>query len=57
MLQLAVPKASNDDHNGEDAKPEVFAPSTKSVDAPVLDDIEAILNHHYLFHLRQWQET
>ena len=33
MPQQAVPNAVNDDHNGDDAKPDVFAPSTKSVDA------------------------
>ena len=46
MPQQAVPNAVNDDHNGDDAKPDVFAPSTESVDATVLDEVEVILNHH-----------
>ena len=46
MPQPDVPNAVNDDHNGDDAKPDVFAPSTESVDATVLDEVEVILNHH-----------
>jgi len=46
VMPPAVPNAVNDNHNGDDARPDVFAPSTEAVDATVLNEVEGILNHH-----------